>query len=40
MDPKHPDASLELRLLESRQSKAAGKGGGVLSGLLFGRRKP
>jgi tetratricopeptide (TPR) repeat protein len=38
LDPKHADASLELRVLESRQGKAA-KGGGVLSGLLFGKRK-
>ena len=41
MDPKHADASLELRLLETRQGKAAAvKEGGVLSSLLFGRRKP
>jgi len=44
MDPKHADASLELRLLEARQGKSAAaktkeKEGGVLSG-LFGRRKP
>lgn len=43
LDPKHSDASLELRLLETRQGKHAAKGkdkeGGVLSG-LFGRRKP
>ena len=38
MDPKYTDASLELRVLESRHAKAA-KGGGVLSGLLFGKRK-
>jgi curved DNA-binding protein CbpA len=43
LDPKHSDASLELRLLETRQGKHGAKGkdkeGGVLSG-LFGRRKP
>jgi curved DNA-binding protein CbpA len=39
LEPNHPDASLELRLLEMRQGKAS-KGGGVLSGLLFGKRKP
>jgi curved DNA-binding protein CbpA len=42
LDPKHADASLELRLLETRQGKSAAKKekeGGVLSG-LFGRRKP
>ena len=39
LDPKHADASLELRVLESRQGKGASKGGGVLSGLVFGRRK-
>jgi len=43
LDPKHSDASLELRLLETRQGKGPAKGkdkeGGVLSG-LFGRRKP
>jgi curved DNA-binding protein CbpA len=42
LDPKHSDASLELRLLETRQGKGPAKGkdkeGGVLSG-LFGRRK-
>ena len=38
IDPKYTDASLELRVLESRHAKAA-KGGGVLSGLLFGKRK-
>ena len=38
LDPKHADASLELRVLESRHGKGA-KGGGVLSGLLFGKRK-
>jgi curved DNA-binding protein CbpA len=39
LDPKHADASLELRVLESRQGKSPAKGGGVLSNLLFGRRK-
>jgi hypothetical protein len=41
MDPKHADASLELRLIEQRRGKQAPKtgGGGVLSGLLFGKRK-
>ena len=45
LDPKHADASLELRLMETRQGKSAAKAkdkekeGGVLSG-LFGRRKP
>jgi curved DNA-binding protein CbpA len=39
LDPKHSDASLELRLLETRQGKGKDKEGGVLSG-LFGRRKP
>ena len=38
LDPKHTESSLELRVLESRQGKAV-KGGGVLSGLLFGKRK-
>jgi curved DNA-binding protein CbpA len=41
LDPKHADASLELRLLETRQGKSAAKKekeGGVLSG-IFGRRK-
>ena len=38
LDPNHPDASLELRLLESRRGKQKG-GGGVLSSLLFGKRK-
>lgn len=38
LDPKHPEASMELRVLESRHAKAV-KGGGVLSGLLFGKRK-
>ena len=40
LEPSHPDASLELRLLESRRGKAGkADGGGVLSGLLFGKRK-
>ncbi len=39
LDANHPDASLELRLLESRRGKAQKPGGGVLSGLLFGKRK-
>ena len=38
MDPRHPDAALELRLIEQRRKQTA-KGGGVLSGLLFGKRK-
>ncbi len=38
LDPKHADAALELRLIEQRRGKQA-KGGGVLSGLLFGKRK-
>ena len=41
LDPSHPDASLELRLLERRGGKPTPpKGGsGVLSG-IFGKRKP
>jgi tetratricopeptide (TPR) repeat protein len=40
IDPRHPDASLEIRLIEQRRGKAQQKtGGGVLSGLLFGKRK-
>ena len=40
IEPNHPDASLELRLLESRRGKSSKpSGGGVLSGLLFGKRK-
>jgi tetratricopeptide (TPR) repeat protein len=40
VDPNHPDAALELRLLEMRQGKGGKKaGGGVLAGLLFGKRK-
>src|SRR5207249_12305194 len=38
IDPRHPDAALELRLIEQRR-KQSPKGGGVLSGLLFGKRK-
>ena len=39
IDPKHPDAALEIRLMEQRRGKPAKGGGGVLSGLLFGKRK-
>jgi tetratricopeptide (TPR) repeat protein len=39
MDPNHSDAALELRLIEQRRGKQAKAGGGVLSGLLFGKRK-
>jgi tetratricopeptide (TPR) repeat protein len=40
IDPRHQDAALELRLIEQRRNKpAARKSGGVLSGLLFGKRK-
>ena len=38
IDPRHQDAALELRLIEQRRKQSA-KGGGVLSGLLFGKRK-
>lgn len=38
LDPKHPDAALELRLIEQRRGKQP-KSPGVLSGLLFGKRK-
>ncbi|MBS2022548.1 MAG: tetratricopeptide repeat protein, partial [Deltaproteobacteria bacterium] len=38
LEPNHADASLELRLLEMRQGRKQ-QGGGVLSGLLFGKRK-
>lgn len=38
IDPRHQDAALELRLIEQRRKQPA-KGGGVLSGLLFGKRK-
>jgi curved DNA-binding protein CbpA len=39
-DPHHSDAALELRLIEQRRGKPQKSGGGVLSGLLFGKRKP
>src|SRR5438045_9080919 len=39
LDPHHPDAALELRLIEQRRGKQPKTGGGVLSGLLFGKRK-
>jgi tetratricopeptide (TPR) repeat protein len=39
LDPNHPDAALELRLIEQRRGKQQKAGGGVLSGLLFGKRK-
>ena len=39
VDPGHSDAALELRLIEQRRGKQAKTGGGVLSGLLFGKRK-
>jgi tetratricopeptide (TPR) repeat protein len=39
IDPKHPDAALEIRLMEQRRGKNPKGGGGVLSGLLFGKRK-
>jgi curved DNA-binding protein CbpA len=40
LEPNHSDASLELRLLEMRGKSGKGDGaGGVLSGLLFGKRK-
>ncbi|HEY4885599.1 MAG TPA: J domain-containing protein [Myxococcales bacterium] len=39
IDPKHPDAALEIRLMEQRRGKPPKGGGGVLSGLLFGKRK-
>jgi tetratricopeptide (TPR) repeat protein len=39
-DPRHADAALELRLIEQRRGKNPQKpGGGVLSELLFGKRK-
>ncbi len=39
LDPNHPDAALELRLIEQRRGKTGNKAaGGVLSG-LFGKRK-
>ena len=37
-EPHHADASLELRLLEMRQGKK-NSGGGVLSTLLFGKKR-
>jgi len=40
MEPNHSDAALELRLIEQRRGKPQKSGGGVLSGLLFGKRKP
>ena len=39
IDPNHSDAALELRLIEQRRGKTGKSGGGVLSGLLFGKRK-
>jgi hypothetical protein len=39
VDPHHSDAALELRLIEQRRGKEKKAGGGVLSGLLFGKRK-
>jgi hypothetical protein len=39
LDPNHSDAALELRLIEQRRGKQGKVGGGVLSGLLFGKRK-
>ncbi len=39
LEPGHSDAALELRLLEQRRGKQTKTGGGVLSGLLFGKRK-
>jgi curved DNA-binding protein CbpA len=40
LDPRHSDAALELRLMEQRHGKSGHKGSaGVLSGLLFGKRK-
>ncbi|MCA1829634.1 MAG: DnaJ domain-containing protein [Myxococcales bacterium] len=39
IDPNHSDAALELRLIEQRRGKTQKSGGGVLSGLLFGKRK-
>jgi curved DNA-binding protein CbpA len=40
LEPNHSDAALELRLIEQRRGKPQKSGGGVLSGLLFGKRKP
>jgi curved DNA-binding protein CbpA len=39
LDPNHSDAALELRLIEQRRGKQGKSSGGVLSGLLFGKRK-
>jgi curved DNA-binding protein CbpA len=39
MEPGHAEAALELRLLEMRGKTTKTAGGGVLSGLLFGKRK-
>ena len=39
LDAGHSDAALELRLIEQRRGKQPKTGGGVLSGLLFGKRK-
>ena len=39
LDASHSDAALELRLIEQRRGKQGKSGGGVLSGLLFGKRK-
>jgi curved DNA-binding protein CbpA len=39
LDPNHSDAALELRLIEQRRGKQSKGSGGVLSGLLFGKRK-
>jgi tetratricopeptide (TPR) repeat protein len=39
LDPQNSDAALELRLIEQRRGKEKKTGGGVLSGLLFGKRK-
>lgn len=39
LDPHHSDAALELRLIEQRRGKQGKSGSGVLSGLLFGKRK-
>jgi len=39
LDPHHSDAALELRLIEQRRGKQQKSGSGVLSGLLFGKRK-
>ena len=39
LDKNHSDAALELRLIEQRRGKQQKSGGGVLSGLLFGKRK-